>query len=65
MISSISFEYEIQKINDVNDYRNVTFNETKFFDTYEVVDLFKKEEKKLYVMYRAISLQIFKNNDEK
>jgi hypothetical protein len=30
---------------DVNDYRDVIFNETKFFDTYEVIDLFKKEKK--------------------
>jgi hypothetical protein len=51
--------------NDVNDYRDVIFNETKFFDTYETVDFFKKEEKKLYITYCAISLQIFKNNDEK
>ncbi len=34
------------KKNDVNDYRDVIFNETKFFDTYEKADLFKKEEKK-------------------
>jgi hypothetical protein len=53
------------KKDDVNDYRDVIFNETKFFDTYEAVDLFKKEERKFYVMYRAISLQIFENNDEK
>jgi hypothetical protein len=50
---------------DVNNYRDVIFNETKFFDTYKIVDLFKKEEKKLYVTYRAILLQIFENNDEK
>jgi hypothetical protein len=50
---------------DVNNDRDVIFNETKFFDTYEVVDLFKKEEKKFYVTYRAISLQIFENSDEK
>jgi hypothetical protein len=37
----------------------------KFFDTYEAVDFFKKEERKFYVTYRAISLQIFENNDEK
>jgi hypothetical protein len=53
------------KKNDVNDYRDVIFNETKFFDTYEAIDLFKKEERKLYVTYRAISLQIFENSDEK
>jgi hypothetical protein len=53
------------KKNDVNDYRDVIFNETKFFDTYEAIDFFKKEERKLYVTYRAISLQIFENNDEK
>jgi hypothetical protein len=53
------------KKDDVNDYRDVIFNETKFFDTYEVVDLFKKKERKFYVTYRAISLQIFENNDEK
>jgi hypothetical protein len=51
--------------NDVNDYRDVIFIETKFFDTYETIDFFKKEEKKLYVTYRAISLQIFENSDEK
>ncbi len=53
------------KKDDVNDYRDVIFNETKFFDTYKAIDLFKKEEKKFYVTYRAISLQIFENNDEK
>jgi hypothetical protein len=53
------------KKNDVNDYRDVIFNETKFFDTYKTVDLFKKKEKKLYVTYCAISLQIFENSDEK
>jgi hypothetical protein len=52
------------KKDDVNDYRDVIFNETKFFDTYEATNLFKKEEKKSYVTYRAISLQIFENNDE-
>jgi hypothetical protein len=31
--------------NDVNDYCDVIFNETKFFDTYETVDFFKKEKK--------------------
>jgi hypothetical protein len=51
--------------NDVNDYRDVIFNETKFFDTYKTVHFFKKEERKFYVTYRAISLQIFKNSDEK
>jgi hypothetical protein len=50
---------------DVSDYRDVIFNETKFFDTYEAIDFIKKEEKKLYVTYRAISLQIFENSDEK
>jgi hypothetical protein len=44
------------KKDDENDYRDVIFNETKFFDTYEAIDLFKKEEKKSYVTYRAISL---------
>jgi hypothetical protein len=33
------------KKDDVNDYRDVIFNETKFFDTYEKVDFFKKEKK--------------------
>jgi hypothetical protein len=65
MISSISFEFEIQKKNDVNDYRDVIFNETKFFDTYEKVDLFKEEERKFYITYRAIFMQIFENSDEK
>ncbi len=51
--------------NDVNDYSDVIFNETKFFNTYKTLDLFKKEERKFYVTYRAISLQIFENNDEK
>jgi hypothetical protein len=53
------------KKDDVNDYRDVIFNETKFFDTYETIDLFKKEERKFYVTYRAISFEIFENNDEK
>jgi hypothetical protein len=53
------------KKNDVSDYRDVIFNETKFFDTYETVDFFKEEERKSYVTYRAILLQIFENNDEK
>jgi hypothetical protein len=53
------------KKNDVNDYRDVIFNETKFFDTYEKIDLFKKEERKFYVTYRAIFMQIFENSDEK
>ncbi len=53
------------KKNDVNDYRDVIFNETKFFDTYKKIDLFKKEEKIFYVTYRAIFMQIFKDNDEK
>ncbi len=53
------------KKNDVNDYRDVIFNETKFFDTYEAVDLFKEKERNFYVTYRAISLQIFENSDEK
>jgi hypothetical protein len=50
---------------DVIDYRDVIFNETKFFDTYETIDFLKEEERKLYVTYRAISLQIFENSDEK
>jgi hypothetical protein len=33
------------KKDDVNNYRDVIFNETKFFVTYETVDLFKKEKK--------------------
>jgi hypothetical protein len=53
------------KKNDVSDYRDVIFNETKFFDTYEKVDLFKEEERKLYVTYRTIFMQIFENSDEK
>jgi hypothetical protein len=53
------------KKNDVNNYRDVIFNETKFFDTYKTIDFFKKKERKFYVTYRAISLQIFENNDEK
>jgi hypothetical protein len=32
---------------------------------YEKIDLFKKKEKKLYVTYRAIFMQIFENSDEK
>jgi hypothetical protein len=53
------------KKDDVNDYRDVIFNKTKFFDTYEKIDLFKKEERKFYVTYRAILMQIFENRDEK
>jgi hypothetical protein len=36
------------KKDDVNDYDDVIFNETKLFDTYKVVDLFKKKKKALY-----------------
>jgi hypothetical protein len=39
---------------DVSDYRDVILNETEFFDTYETIDFFKKEERKFYVTYRAI-----------
>jgi hypothetical protein len=53
------------KKDDVNDYRDVIFNETKFFDTYEKANLFKKEERKFYVTYRAIFMQIFEDSDEK
>ncbi len=59
------FQVWNSKKDDVSDYRDVIFNETKFFDTYEAIDFFKKEERKSYVTYRAISLQIFENNDEK
>jgi hypothetical protein len=52
------------KRDDVNDYRDVIFNEIEFFDTYEKVDLFKEEERKLYVTYRAILMQIFEDSDE-
>jgi hypothetical protein len=53
------------KKDDVSDYRDVIFNETKFFDMYEAVDLLKEKERKFYVTYRTISLQIFENSDEK
>jgi hypothetical protein len=53
------------KKDDVNDYHDVIFNETKFFDTYEKIDLFKEKERKFYVTYRAIFMQIFENSDEK
>ncbi len=53
------------KKNDVKDYREIIFNETKFFDTYKTIDFFKKEKRKLYITYHAIWLQIFENNDEK
>jgi hypothetical protein len=53
------------KKNDVNNYRDVIFNETKFFDTYKTVNFLKEEERKLYITYRAIFMQIFKNSDEK
>jgi hypothetical protein len=33
------------KKNDVNDYRDFIFNETKFFDTYEVIAFLKKKKK--------------------
>jgi hypothetical protein len=65
MILLIFFEFENLKKDDVNDYRDVIFNETKFFNTYEIIDFLKKEEKKLYVTYHAIFMQIFENNDEK
>jgi hypothetical protein len=53
------------KKDDVNDYRDVIFNEATFFDTYKAVNFFKKKERKFYVTYRAISLQIFENSDDK
>jgi hypothetical protein len=53
------------KKDDVNDYRDVIFNESKFFDTYEKVDLLKEKERKFYVTYRAIFMQIFEDSDEK
>jgi hypothetical protein len=53
------------KKDDVSDYRDVIFNESKFFDTYEKDDFFKEEKKKFYVTYRAIFMQIFENSDEK
>jgi hypothetical protein len=59
------FQVWKSKKDDVNDYRDVIFNETKFFDTYEKIDLLKKEERKFYVTYRAIFMQIFENSDEK
>ncbi len=40
------FQVWNSKKNDVNDYRDVIFHETKFFDTYEKIDLFKKRRKK-------------------
>jgi hypothetical protein len=52
------------KKDDVNDYRDVIFNETKFFNTYETIDFFKKEKRKFYVTYRAIKLQILNDKDE-
>jgi hypothetical protein len=53
------------KKNDVNNYRDVIFNETKFFDTDKAVDFFKKEKRRFYVTYHAISFQIFEISDEK
>jgi hypothetical protein len=32
------------KKDDVNDYRDVIFNKTKFFDTYKKIDFFKKKK---------------------
>jgi hypothetical protein len=53
------------KKDDVNNYRDVIFNEMKFFDTYKIINFFKKEEKNFYITYRVIFMQIFENNDEK
>ncbi len=39
------FQVQNSRKNDVNDYRDVSFNETKFFDTNETIDFFKKKEK--------------------
>ncbi len=50
---------------DVNNYRDVIFNEMKFVDTFKTINFLKEEERKFYVTYRAISMQILKNNDEK
>jgi hypothetical protein len=43
--------------------RYLQWNE--IFDTYEKIDLFKEEERKFYVTYRAIFMQIFEDSDEK
>jgi hypothetical protein len=51
--------------NDVSDYRDVIFNETKFFRHVWNDRFFHERRRKSYVTYRAISLQIFKNSDEK
>jgi hypothetical protein len=40
------------KKDDVSDYRDVIFNETKFFDTYKTIDFFKK--KKENFMWRIV-----------
>jgi hypothetical protein len=40
-------------------------NPTVRLDTYEKADLLKEEERKLYVTYRAILMQIFEDSDEK
>jgi hypothetical protein len=59
------FQIWNSKKNDINNYRDVIFNEMKFFDTYKIIDFSKKKKKKIYVTYHAISLQIFEDNDKK
>jgi GTPase Era involved in 16S rRNA processing len=41
------FRVSNSKKDDVNDYRDVISNKTQFFDTYEKMNFFKEEEKKI------------------
>ncbi len=48
---------------DVNDYRNVIFDEESFFDTYQTKNQVKKSVRKKHVEYYKTSVQISQIND--
>ncbi len=54
---------------DVNDYKNVIFDEDAYFDTYNKKDLIKKSERKNFVQFRIYSVKsavdFDLNSDEK
>jgi hypothetical protein len=42
--------------NDVNDYKDVIFDKTVYFNTYNKKDLIKKSERKNFVQFRIYSI---------
>jgi hypothetical protein len=54
---------------DVNDYKNIIFDEKVYYDTYNKINLIKKSERKNFVQFRIYSIKSIVdfdlNNDEK